>query len=258
MFDVVTFPQIPELDFACMDRYFVSLGLKAIEIAKMLFELLESSHEMQECVTHFILANLSYDSTSKKLMFRGGIRKVDFEPDRYYDNMFDAGAIVSEIFRFDEARLLARYSGIHIPPKTVNNNSKIPKFVQLLIYDLQVGIRAFPGAGTNKRARDYFRCHVALMTPAARFAFWLSSELHFDFLGGEYMMDIYFGVRHIPDWSSFAKQSTAMNTVYCFRSYNNTSLGCQWSCSRNWSSHARTNLGLMVSTEPHTDYISMK
>ncbi|XP_037442161.1 uncharacterized protein LOC119310553 [Triticum dicoccoides] len=240
-----------------MAPYFVSLGLQGIEIANMLFELLESYHERQECVSHFILANLEYDSTSKKLLFRGGVRILDFDHNNYCDNMSDAGTVLSEIFRFDELKLLAGYSGIRIPPGTANNNGKIPKLVQLLIHDLQTEIRVFPGAGMTKRARAYFRCHVGVMTSAARLAFWLTSELHFEYMGGEQSLDTFIGELHVPDWSTYAVLSPAMMTVYLWRHYNVFSMGCQLSCSRNFLSHARQNLGALISEKQAEAYLNM-
>ncbi|XBH74338.1 hypothetical protein VPH35_101307 [Triticum aestivum] len=257
LFDVVLLPSDPDIDFVGMVPYFVSLGLQGIEIAKMLFELLESYHERQKCVSRFILANLDYDSTSKKLLFRGGVRIVDFDHNNYCENMFDAGTVLSEIFRFDELKLLAGYSGIRIPPGTANNNGKIPKLVQLLIHDLQTGIRVFPGAGMSKRARAYFRCHVGVMTPAARLAFWLTSELHFEYMGGEQVLDGFIGELRVPDWSTYAIRSPAMMTVYLWRNYNTSSMGCQLSCSRNFLSHARENLGALMSEKQAEAYLNI-
>ncbi|KAM3318011.1 hypothetical protein ACQJBY_035635 [Aegilops geniculata] len=257
LFDVVLLPSDPAIDFIGMNPYFVSLGLQGIEIAQMLFELLESYHERQKCVSHFILANLDYDSTSKKLLFRGGVRLLDFDHNNYCDNMSDAGTVLSEIFRFDELKLLAGYSGIRIPPGTANNNGKIPKLVQLLIHDLQTEIRVFPGAGMSKRARAYFRCHVGVMTSAARLAFWLTSELHFEYMGGEQFLDTFIGELHVPDWSTYAILSPAMMTVYHWRHYNVFSMGCQLSCSRNFLSHARENLGGLISEKQAEAYLNM-
>ncbi|XP_044361838.1 uncharacterized protein [Triticum aestivum] len=258
LFDVVTPPQDPDLFFIGMERYFISLGFTAIQITIMLFELLENFHERPECVSRFTLADLDYDSSSKRLMFRDTVGLVPFDLATYYQNMSDAGGIVSAIFQFDELKVLGCRRGIHLPPGTVrNNHSRLPKLVQFLVYDLQTGVRAFPGAGTNKRKRAYFRCHVAVMTPAQRLAFWMTSELHFDYIGDERQLDYYLAVKFVPDWSTQATRSTAMKKVYDWRTYDACSLGHQWSIARNWLAHAKLKLTQKITEKQAEAYLHM-
>ena len=247
LFDVVTFPQDPALYFVGMDQYFISLGLKAIKIVKMFFGLLETYHEKQECLLCFTLADLEYDTTSNKLMFRNPVRTAAFHPSRYYQNMSNAGTVLSSILKFDEMRVLAGHSGIYLPAGTAIDNTTLPKLpplVELLIHDLQTRVRVLPNVSINKRKRAYFCNHVAVMTPAERLSFWLTGELHFEYIGGEHTLNTYIGQKYVPNWTTAAKRSTALKAVYSWRSYVKTSLGSQWSFGRNWLSHAPSKLTL--------------
>lgn len=260
LFDVVTFPQDPALYFVGMDQYFISLGLKAIKIVKMFFGLLETYHEKQECLLYFTLADLEYDTTSNKLMFRNPVRTAAFHPSRYYQNMSNAGTVLSSILKFDEMRVLAGHSGIYLPAGTAIDNTTLPKLpplVELLIHDLQTRVRVLPNVSINKRKRAYFCNHVAVMTPAERLSFWLTGELHFEYIGGEHTLNTYIGQKYVPNWTTAAKRSTALKAVYSWRSYVKTSLGSQWSFGRNWLSHAPSKLTLKFTEKQSEAYLNI-